>query len=385
MKFEPIPVTPSVIKWARLRAGLSVSELAHNTRLRKIELWEDGREFPSYPQLELLADKFKVPVAVFFFPEPPDVPDTKESFRTLPEYEFNSLPSRIQLLVRKAKAFQISIEELTGGRNPSDKLITRDLTFTTKSSVSGTVKKVRKYLGVSFADQISWRRKDVALKSWREIFYNAGIFVFKDKFRQKEFSGFCLYDEEFPLIYVNNTSAKSRQIFTLFHELAHLLFHTSGIDFLNDDVIERLPENKQKIEVICNRFAAEYLVPEEEFEKVFNNLDANEIVAKELADFFSVSRELIYRKFRDRKLITEEEYKLKAAKWTKQWEDSRNSLDGGDYYNNMLAYLGKRYINLAFSQYYQNRISETQLADYLNTKPKNLNTLEGRAFKRSIS
>ncbi len=81
MASEQIPVTPTLIKWARARAGISVHEAAQ--MFKKIEQWEAGESFPTYAQLEQLADKFKVPIAVFFFPEPPDVPPIRESSRSL--------------------------------------------------------------------------------------------------------------------------------------------------------------------------------------------------------------------------------------------------------------------------------------------------------------
>lgn len=87
MKYEPIPVTPSVIQWARVRAGFSPEDA--RTIFKNIEAWEAGEASPSYPQLESMADKFKVPVAVFFFPEPPELPPISESFRTLPEQVIN--------------------------------------------------------------------------------------------------------------------------------------------------------------------------------------------------------------------------------------------------------------------------------------------------------
>jgi len=86
--------------------------------------------------------------------------------------------------------------------------------------------------------------------------------VFKEAFRNDDFSGFCLYDKEFPLIIINNSMSKTRQIFTLFQELGHLLFETSGIDKLNDDYIDILPEHDKDIEILCNRLAAEILVGE---------------------------------------------------------------------------------------------------------------------------
>ena len=53
------------------------------------------------------------------------------------------------------------------------------------------------------------------LKAWRKTLLDVGIFVFKDAFRVDDYSGFSLYDDVFPIIYVNNSSAKTRQIFTL--------------------------------------------------------------------------------------------------------------------------------------------------------------------------
>lgn len=370
MRYEPIPITPDVVKWARIRAGFSLDDAQEI--FRHIEAWETGNASPSYPQLEKMADKFQIPVAVFFFPEPPDVPPISESFRTLPEHEFELLPPKIQSLVRKAKSFQIGLVELTGGKNPSAKHIVRDLLFRSNTSIARMVQQVRDYLDISFEEQISWPSKKEALDNWRQILQDVGLYVFKDQFRQTGFSGFCLYDDEFPLIYVNNTSAKSRQIFTLFHELAHLLFHTSGIDAINDDYIDRLPENDQKIEVVCNHFAAEFLLPDAMFEQVVEGREPNEATAEELSAHFHVSREFIFRKFLDRELISQALYMRKA----KEWADQRTPGTGGNSYYNKIVYLGRPYINLAFGEYYQNRINDIQLAEYLDTKPKNLSTLE---------
>src|SRR3546814_18114157 len=80
---------------------------------------------------------------------------------------------------------------------------------------------VRRYLGVSLEQQCAWRDDETALKEWRAALQRVGVFVFQDAFRTDDFSGFCLYDVEFPIIYVNNSSAKTRQIFKYFHEPAH--------------------------------------------------------------------------------------------------------------------------------------------------------------------
>ena len=147
------------------------------------------------------------------------------------------------------------------GTNPAPRRITRDITFRENISVAAAARRVRRYLDVSIEEQSRWPSDDAALEKWRRALEVAGVSVFKDAFKAPNYSGFCLYDDEFPIIYVNNSNAKTRQIFTLFHELAHILFHTSGIDTWTDDFIQRLPEGAKRIETACNSFAAEFLLP----------------------------------------------------------------------------------------------------------------------------
>jgi Zn-dependent peptidase ImmA (M78 family)/transcriptional regulator with XRE-family HTH domain len=376
MAKEEIPITPSVIAWARARAGYSLEEAVRH--FKKIEAWEAGESYPTYPQLERLADKFKLPVAAFFFPEPPDIPPIAESFRTLPDTQFSEIPRRIQFLLRKAKALQLNLAELNQGTNLAGRLITRDLSFEPDVQAKAMAQSVRDYLGVTLDDQKSWQGIEAALEEWRRVLSGVGIFVFKDAFRVEEYSGFCLYDDVFPIIYVNNSTAKTRQIFTFFHELAHLLFHTSGIDTVHDDYIPQLPEDGRRIEAICNAFAAEFLVPETIFDAAIAGQEPTEKLAEELASEFHVSRETIFRKFLDRNLINEEAYIRAARRWAGQKKPSF----GGDFYNTQFAYLGPEYIRIALSQYYQNRISDTQVAEYPNIAPKNLAAFEARFARR---
>lgn len=369
---EQIPITPALLTWARERAGISREDVIQ--KFKKFAEWEEGESFPTYSQLEQIAETLKVPVAVFFFPSPPKLPPITETFRTLPEAEIERLPSRVRLLLRKAKALQLNLGELTLGHNPGERLITRDLSFSPTVDIAEMATSVRSYLGVPIDAQCEWPDDETALREWRSALLRVGIFVFKDAFRVEGYSGFCLFDDTFPIIYVNNTSTPTRQIFTYFHELAHLIFHTSGIDAIQDQYIERLNISSQRIEILCNRFASSFLLPDEAFSKAVAGRDISESTAEILASQFHTSREVIFRRFLDRDLITEREYLAAAKKWNNQ--QKKNSTPGGNHYWTKLAYLGRDYVSLALSQYHQNRIDETKLADYLDTKPKNVSTLE---------
>jgi Zn-dependent peptidase ImmA (M78 family) len=374
-----MPVTPALITWARARSGLSIEEAA--ARFRNIASWEAGESRPTYPQLEELAEAFRVPVAVFFFPSPPDVPSTTESFRTIPAAVLDQIVPRIRLLLRKAKAFQISLAELNGGRFPAERLITRDLRARLDEPAAELAQRVRDYLGVSIAEQRSWPSAEVALERWRAAFARVGVYVFKDAFKAPRYAGFCLYDHQFPIIYVNNSAAKERQIFTLFHELGHLIFQTSGIDFRSDDLIPLLAGDARRIEVLCNRFAGVFLVPDDALAEAMRGQIANENTARVLAREFNVSWLVVYRRFLDRRLIDRNQYAAAQAAADAAQAAEREEGGGGNYYNTTMAYLGREFIGMAMREYYQNRITEAQLAEHLGVPMKNLSGIEDRFLK----
>jgi len=383
---EPIPVNPDILKWARETAGLSVDDVVRKMKRKRVTAatvlsWESGEDSPSYIQLERIAyEIYKRPLALFFFPEPPQEETPKQSFRTLPEYAIERLPERIRFLIRKARVMQINLAELYDNANPAPQHIVRDLSFDPGVSAEKMAATVRDYLGIDLARQRQWRNSEEALKVWRDVLEEHGVFVFKDAFKGESFSGFCLYDEQFPIVYVNNSKPKTRQMFTLFHELAHLLFRTGGIDTPLDDYLDHLEGDSRRIEVLCNRFTGEFLVPGRDFEHRIRGIAINDESIQELAEIYHVSREVILRKLLDRKLVEQAFYEEKVRDWTQS--ATKSSGKGGDYYRNMGAYLGERYLETAFSRYYQNRISVEQLADYLGVKVKNVPGMENLLFPK---
>lgn len=386
---ELIPVNPDILKWARETAGLSVDDVVRKLKRKRITAetvlsWENGEGSPSYPQLERMAYKiYKRPLALFFFPEPPQEETPKQSFRTLPEYAIERLPERIRFLIRKARVMQINLAELYDNANPAPQHIVRDLSFDPGVSAGKMAATVRDYLGIDLARQRRWRNSEEALKVWRDALEEHGVFIFKDAFQVDLFSGFCLYNEQFPIIYVNNSQPKNRQIFTLFHELAHLLFRTGGIDTSLDDYLVYLEGDSRRIEVLCNRFTGEFLVPRRDFEPRIKGITINDESIQELAETYHVSREVILRRLLDRKLVEQAVYEEKARDWAQSAKKSSGK--GGDYYRNMGTYLGERYLGTAFSRYYQNRISVEQLADYLGVKVKNVPGMENLLFPRGAT
>lgn len=390
-----VPANPAVLRWAREGLGLSLEEVAQ--RLKKsaadVEAWETGQAAPTYVQLETLAYTiYKRPVAIFFFPEPPDEPSVKQAFRTLPEEEIDAIPPRVRYLLRKAAVLQANLYEIFDGANPAARHVLRDLAFPLSVSAVRMAREVRAYLGVDLPEQQAWHDADTALHRWRDALEAHGVFVFKDSFNppgpggrrrdgSERYSGFCLYDAEFPLIYVNNNPPKTRQIFTLFHELAHLFMRTGGIDTESDQFVADLAGDARSIETLCNAFAAEFLVPGEDFAQQIREVPVGEHGIDKLARLYSVSREVILRRLRDRDRVAQEEYERLAAQWKGQVRTSRGG-SGGDYYETTGAYLGQRYIGQVISRYSRRDMTAEQAADYLGVKVERLPGVEDWLLKR---
>lgn len=66
-------VNPSILAWARERAGFAVSEIAKKLDLKqeKVEAWEKGDKKPTFRQAQRFADKTYIPFGYLFLNEPP--------------------------------------------------------------------------------------------------------------------------------------------------------------------------------------------------------------------------------------------------------------------------------------------------------------------------
>ena len=373
-------INPTIIKWARERSGYTLQEVAKslNRDVATISNWESGAAAPTYIQLETLADKYKRPVAMFFFPEPPQEPDFVGQL-ALRSSEIEQLDPGIRILLRQARARQLSLMELNMDANPAETKIFRDLHPQLDDSVMGLAQQTRAYLGISVDTQAGWNSAREALGNWREQVEEKGVFVFKDAFRDDSVDGFCLVHAQFPVIYLNNSKPPVRQVFSLFHELAHLLLGENGIT-------RGINPGGEQIEVFCNQFAAEFLVPSGDLEihPDFPTDDNDEIdnAIEKLASYYKVSRPVILLKLVNRGILTQNSYRRRAARWTEEYESSLEgraggeSPGGGNYYNTHAVYLGYRFMELAFSRYHQGHCSVEELADHLNIKAKNLPKLE---------
>jgi len=373
-------IQPAILRWARTTIGLSVSQVAARMKRPQddINAWEEGTSAPTYPQLEELAyGVYKRPLAIFFLPQPPEETTPTKEFRTLPDADMQTLHPNTYLQIRYARAFQMTIEELFDRQNPSGRCIWKLVSLDMHEPIEDQARRVHATLGIDLARQVSWRDDESALKHWRTAVEDAGVFVFKASFKQKDISGFSLLDDDFPIIYLNNSTSKTRQIFSLFHELAHLLLHVSGIAKFDAPYGHGVSVATGDIEVFCNRFSAEFLVPMEDFKQQIRNVphdvaSVSDSQFSKLAVRYGVSREAVLRRFADLGRVDPAFYAKMSAKWTAQKKKPKK----GDWYATENAYLSPSFAGEVVGRYYRQQLSVEQAADILGIRVANFSGLE---------
>lgn len=380
-------IQPAVIRWARQSIGLTVSDVAAKLKrpIEDVEAWETGKSMPTYVQLEKLAYTIcKRPLAVFFLPSPPEEIPPEREFRTLPDADLRALAVDTHMQIRRAHAYQLALREVFDNRNPGEPLIWQQLHLSREAPMEPQAQAIRDCLGISLDTQCAWKDDDFALKQWRTAIEDVGVFIFKAPFKQKEISGFCLLDREFPVIYLNNSTTKTRQIFSLLHELAHLLFSVNGLSKHDKSYLDHLPINERQIEQYCNAIAAEVLIPKTDFERQIKSFpndieQLGEAHFSSLSNRYGVSREAILRRFLDQGRVSQIFYEQRAKFWNKQKITSGR----GNWYASQNIYLSGRFAKEVVSRHYQNQLSVEQAADLLGIKAKNFSGLEQRILQGS--
>jgi Zn-dependent peptidase ImmA (M78 family) len=238
-------------------------------------------------------------------------------------------------------------------------------------------REARAYLKMTMEKQTRFSSCEQALKGWRHLLEDSGVFTFKESIKDRFISGFSLLHKHFPVIMLNNSNAFPRQVFTLAHELGHILFGVHGVTDTDESYLDYMDSHERTVEIKCNRFAAELLVPARSFQgdiPLFRSEGMNAI--QTLAKKYSVSREVILRRLHDHGLVSDDDYRKTAEAWNKDYlRSSKGGKQHGNYYLTHLAYVGEGFARLVFESHQQGLLSRADMATHLNMKVRNIDKL----------
>src|SRR5690625_7377925 len=116
----------------------------------------------------------------------------------------------------------MNINELNQNQKKKPTQITNMNSFT--GTIQEQAKQIREWLGVSMDTQKSWISSSQALTNWKNLIEEKDIYVVQFPFVEvEECRGFAIAEEKIPVIGINPKDSYNARIFTLIHELDHVL------------------------------------------------------------------------------------------------------------------------------------------------------------------
>lgn len=366
-------INKEIIEWAIIRNGNSLEEFyAQNPN---VESWIKGEKNPTVKQLENFTHKVHVPFGYMFLPKPPNETIPLPFFRTgkknTNKVSLNVFHT-IQIIQDRQNWLTEYLEELNFP----------DLYFVGKYSIKNSyieiVNDIRNVLKLELDWASRHNKWEEALDYLTNKIEEAGIIVTYNGIvgsnthrviDVNECRGFVLVNNKAPFLFINSADAKAAQMFTIIHELAHVwLGKSAGFDNAN-----LLPAD-DPLEILCDKVAAELLVPEIYFLKKWETTQD----FKYLSRIFKVSPIVIGRRALDLNLINLKyfmDFYNNYMSYFKTNKDKQSS--GGDFYATT-----KKRISLRFAAFVNNAVKENKL---LYRDAYRLTSMKGETYNKFIN
>lgn len=367
-------INPEIMKWARKRAGFihEYEEDLPKDIKSKYELWEKGEKYPTWNQLRNVSKKYNVPTAFFFLENIPNDDDNIPkliNYRKINDNLFSKRKSpNLISNIRKAEVKRGIYLDLLDEMNRE--IISFEV-FDKPLDKFKFSNYIRKTLDISLANQESWFKNNISndynhynfLDNWKSLLNEKfGILVFETQdVAIEEMRGLCIFHENVPIIILNGKDSVNGRIFSIFHELAHLLCGESAICDNNEELDE---------EIFCNSVAGEFLVPTDDLNKAIKaELNISDSLLSSLSNKYGVSKHVILRRLLDINFISSNVYNSQVSLMESSNSKSKK-VSGGSFINNKIKYDGKPYYTLIVDAYYSGIINISDFTEYTNLNQK---------------
>lgn len=370
-------INPDRIAWCCADLGITTGELAAEAGISAATM-EDvmaGKDGMTFNQLRKVADHFGRGVLFFLDEEPVD--ETKvhsPQFRTLANQK-PELSAKLKALierVEKQREIYLTLrEDLDDADRPrfSPPVLPND-------DLQEAASIARHWLGLNAQNDFD---------SYREALESRGVLVFRSNgyngkwqiAKENPIIGFSLYDAACPVIVVKKQDWETRQLFTLMHELGHLLLHKiSSIDDERDLQSHRGHERE------ANAFAGYLLVPDAFLASISDAERPSEVSQYDFwlerqRKAWGVSGEMILRRLLDAGRLSQNRYEA-YRKWVAQSAVAQSTGGNREWRHREPRHIfGDTFVRTVLDSLYARHITLAKASGYLdNLKIKDLHQLE---------
>lgn len=363
-----IKINHKVLVWARESLAINRNQAAEKTGIasKRLAQLEQGEKQPSFDELKEFSKAYKRTIATLLLSEPPKEKPLPPDRRTVDSKMLINFHEKTIMAVRKARALAQSFIELRQELGMEIPKLNFSASINDKpQSVAG---KVRQLLNLNEIRGI--KNINQALDAYIEKVESLGVAIFQLSLTQDRLRGFSITDDSIPIIGIKRGGEpSSAKIFTLFHELGHVLLNEGGLCDLSE-------KSNIEIEKWCNAFSAEVLIPTSELLQMEIVVDqarrGEKIWAKKelvmLGSHFHAGPLAILRSLLESNLTTPNYYRDRHQAWNKPQFGRSKRPEGRNVAKETIKEKGRTYISLAFSAFDKNRIDLKDLSDFLGIK-----------------
>ena len=283
-----VPLSKRALSWAVQESGMDMADLDKRLRVPEgtVDRWIVGDEQPNMTQFRRLKSLLRRPASVFFMDTPPVSTESVVSMRFALGATGRSRSPEERQAIRDSSRVRRFVGSLWEDLGRGLKGIPSASTNEDPEHIARWMR--TDYFNVPIEEQLSWSSPADAFRRWRALIERLDVLVFLYPLGEHSARGFSFVTEPPPVIGVSTTWHASVRVYTLFHELGHVLTRTSSSCV--EETVERPTEDPT--ERWCETFAASFLMPREEVEKLIAHRPSVDPIlsATWLANRLSVSR-----------------------------------------------------------------------------------------------
>jgi Zn-dependent peptidase ImmA (M78 family)/transcriptional regulator with XRE-family HTH domain len=368
--------------WARESANIDLAKAAKRVGKQPAALasWEAGNSLPTIRQLRQLARLYRRPLAAFYLPHPP-----RQQFTVA--HDYRRLPGEAPMAFSPALLFGIRVaayrREIALGLDPESAASPIVGVGSRYDNMEEMAAHGRDLLGVSLETQMAWRGPYASLNGWKNAVEEQGVLVFHfTDVEVSEARGFSIGDRVLPVIGLNGSDGVNPRVFTLLHEVGHLMRGEGGSCDLAE--LRTYGVASPPAEVACNSFAAAVLLPRAalmdnaQVAAATRRSQWSDAQLATLSQRYGVSREVVLRRLVSLEKADIEFYRQWRADLLEFEAPAEGSTGRPPVAVMAVRDVGKPFARLVVDAYRSDAITGSDLSEYLGVRLKHLPAIEAR-------
>lgn len=354
------------IQWCMSDRNIAAEELATeiDVKVERIDSILAGETAPSVTDLKKVAKYFNR--GLLFFVSEGEVNETKlrsAGFRTLTnthptlDAEIKALMERVE---RQRQIFLSLREEL--GEDEAKAFQPPDVPRNDPPTAANIT---RNWLGLN---------GNRSFETYRQLIEARGVLVFRSNGyvgpwrvpAESEIEGFSVYHEHYPIIFVRKREARQRELFTLAHELGHLILHREGSIDSEENVFAAQGRERE-----VNAFAGHLLVPDDALARIDdaqrpeNHQDFDEWL-KQPARHLGVSVEVLLRRLLDTGRLHRNDYQAYRT-WKQEQIQTQTGFAPRNFrHREPVGVFGKSFVGTVLEALGSKQITVTKASRFLD-------------------